>query len=180
MSEMKPTPASLRVDRYALEREAEDRGWREIVELVHLLTPEECMAPGYYTDPDWNVRDLVAHLGTWLAEAGVQFERMGVKTYQGHEIDIDAMNQAFLAGMADQPWDVTWLQAMSGRAWMLQKWALLETRTDEAAWWIRKSGADHYSEHLDRLREWTAELIERRRVSRPTESPARPRSEVDR
>ena len=27
------------------------------------------MAPGYYHDPDWSVRDLVGHLGTWLAEA---------------------------------------------------------------------------------------------------------------
>ena len=32
--------------------------------------------PGYYRDPDWTVRDVVAHVGTWLAEAQLQFERI--------------------------------------------------------------------------------------------------------
>ncbi len=32
----------------------------------------------------------------------------------------------------------------------------------EGAWWIRKSGGDHYDEHLGRLRDWIAELIQRR------------------
>jgi hypothetical protein len=45
---------------------------------------------------------------------------------------------------------------------MVQEWVLLTDPTDEAAWWIRKSGGDHYREHLWRLHEWVAELIERR------------------
>jgi hypothetical protein len=45
---------------------------------------------------------------------------------------------------------------------MVQEWSLLHRPTDEAAWWIRKSGGDHYDEHLERLREWVGELIERR------------------
>jgi hypothetical protein len=45
---------------------------------------------------------------------------------------------------------------------MVQEWALLHRPTDEAAWWIRKSGGDHYDEHVGRLREWVAELVERR------------------
>jgi hypothetical protein len=45
---------------------------------------------------------------------------------------------------------------------MLQTWSELRDPTDEAAWWIRKSGAGHVAEHLPRLREWTAELIARR------------------
>jgi hypothetical protein len=32
-------------------------------------------------------------------------------------------------------------------------------------WWIRKAASDHYGEHLDRLREWTEELIARRAVA---------------
>jgi hypothetical protein len=45
---------------------------------------------------------------------------------------------------------------------MVEEWWLLNRPTDEAAWWIRKSGSDHYAEHLDRLRKWTAELKGRR------------------
>jgi len=147
---------------YGAEMEAEARGWYEILGLVRSLTPEECLEPGYQRDPDWTVRDVVAHVGTWLAEAQVQFERMGAGTYEGHDIDVDALNAALLAAMADQSWDVAWVQANAGRTMMLHEWHLVRQPTDEAAWWVRKSGADHYGEHLGRLREWAAELIGRR------------------
>jgi hypothetical protein len=140
----------------------ERHGWYELLELVRSLTPDECLVPGYYRDPDWTVRDVVAHLGTWLAEAETQFERLNVGTYEGHAVDIDGLNAQFLEAMEGQPWDVAWVQANAGRTRMLETWSELREPTDEATWWIRKSGADHYAEHLDRLREWTAELIARR------------------
>jgi hypothetical protein len=147
---------------YRDEIEAEVRRWYELVELVRPLTPAERLEPGYYRDPDWTVRDVVAHLGTWLAETQVQFERMNVGTYEGHDVDVDAFNAAFLEGMAGQPWEVAWVQANAGRTRMLEAWYALREPSDEAAWWIRKGAAEHFAEHLDRLREWVAELIARR------------------
>jgi Mycothiol maleylpyruvate isomerase N-terminal domain len=147
---------------YLAELEAEERGWYEIAELVRTLSPEECEVPGYYHDPDWSVRDVVGHLGTWLAEAAVQFDQMLAGTYAGHDVDIDGLNATFLAAMQGQPWDVAWTQANSGRTRMRQAWAALPEPNDEAAWWIRKSAVDHYAEHRDRLAEWVAELVGRR------------------
>jgi hypothetical protein len=147
---------------YATEIEAERQGWYRLAELVRSLAPEECLVPGYYHDPEWTVRDVVVHVGTWLAEAEVQFERIGAGTYEGHEIDVDGLNASLLDAMHDQPWDVAWTQANAGRSRMVREWYSLSEPTDEAAWWIRKSGSEHYAEHLDRLREWVAELIERR------------------
>jgi hypothetical protein len=147
---------------YAHDIEAERVGWYALVALVRELSPDECLVPGYYSDPDWTVRDVVAHLGTWLAEAEVQFERMIGGTYEGHRIDVDALNASFLAAMEGHPWTVAWLQANAGRTRMLEAWYAMSERNDEAAWWVRKSGAEHYTEHLDRLREWVAELIARR------------------
>ena len=141
---------------------SERGGWYEIVRLVGSLTPEECIVPGYQRDPDWTVRDVVAHVGTWLAQAEVQFERMTAGTYQGHDIDIDALNAQLLDAMHDQPWSVAWVQANAARTRMLDEWYLLDRPNDEAAWWIRKSAMGHYEEHLGRLREWTAELVARR------------------
>jgi hypothetical protein len=158
-----PVPAPEPDHPYAPELEAEVRGWYEVADLVRSLTPAECLEPGYQRDPDWTVRDVVAHLGTWLAEAQAQFERISAGTYEDHDLDIDALNAVFLAAMAGQPWDVAWVQANAGRTRMVQEWHLLREPTDEAAWWIRKAGSDHYAEHLDRLREWVAELIARRR-----------------
>jgi hypothetical protein len=147
---------------YRAEIEAERGGWYELVRLVRSLTPEECLEPGYYRDPDWTVRDVVAHLGTWLAEAQAQFERIGAGTYEGHEVDVDALNAALLAGMAGQSWEVAWLQAQAARSRMIEEWFALHEPSGEAAWWIRKGAAGHFAEHLDRLREWTEELILRR------------------
>jgi hypothetical protein len=144
--------------------DAEREGWYEVVRLVRDLTPRECLEPGYYVDPTWSVRDLVAHLGTWLAEAAAKLERLAAGTYDGHDIDIDAKNAIFLLAMQDQPWDIAWLQAQAGRTRMLQAWGELPDGVDEVevAWWIRKSGAEHYDEHLGRLGEWVDELVGRR------------------
>ncbi len=147
---------------YRAELEAERLGWYELVTVVRSLTPEECLVPGYYRDPDWTVRDMVAHLGTWLAEAHVQFERIGAGTYDGHDVDVDALNVALLDGMAGQPWDVAWIQAQAARTLMIEQWYELREPSDEAAWWIRKGAAEHFAEHLGRLRDWTANLIARR------------------
>jgi hypothetical protein len=163
MTDLEPGVATTRADHpYAVEIEAERRGWYELAGLVRMLTPEECLESGYYLDPVWTVRDVVAHVGTWLAEAEVQFQQISAGTYLGHDVDVDALNATFLDAMSDQPWDVAWVQANAGRSRMVQEWYALPEPTDEAAWWIRKSGSDHYAEHLDRLREWVGELIERR------------------
>jgi len=142
--------------------EAEREAWYELSGLVRHLTIDERMRPGYYEDPDWSVRDLVGHVGAWLAEAAKQLDRLAGGTYEGHDIDIDALNAVFLADMRDQPWEVAWLTANAGRTRMLQCWVELGQANDEAVWWIAKSGTEHYAEHLDRLRSWVAELVGRR------------------
>jgi hypothetical protein len=146
------------VDAIELERSR----WYELIGLVRTLSPEERLEPGYYHDPMWSVRDLLGHLGTWLAEAEVQLQQINARTYEGHDLNIDALNAEFLAAMRDQPWDVASVQAHAGRTRMLQEWQDLAEPDDEATWWIRKSGADHYEEHLERLRAWVEELIRRR------------------
>ena len=153
---------------YHAEIDREHQGWYELVHLVGSITPEECLVPGFYRDPDWTVRDAVAHIGTWLAEAQVQFDRIVAGTYEGHDVDIDTLNAELLEGMAGQPWDVAWTQAQSARSMMLAAWYALREPSDEAAWWIRKGAAEHYAEHLDRLREWADELIARRTTGTTT------------
>ncbi len=142
---------------------AEGQGWYEITHLIRRLTPGDCLEPGYYRDPDWAIRDLAAHLGTWLAEADRQFQQMLAGTYHGHDgVDVDGLNAWLLDAMRDQPWDVVWLQANAARTLMRENWLLLPEETREAEWWVQKSGSPHYAEHVPRLREWVDELLGRR------------------
>lgn len=136
---------------------AEDAGWDELHTLMESLTPEEAEQPGYYPE-GWSAKDLLAHIGSWLAEAGVFLIRIRVGTYKLEEIDVDSMNRTFLEIMKDVPLQTVRAQASAARARMLLAWGELPELTPEAAFWIKKAGADHYAEHLPRLREWVAQL----------------------
>ena len=157
-----PTPTPPVLHPFAAEIEAERVGWYEMTRLVHPLDLEDILEPGYYRDPDWSIADMVAHIGTWLAEAGVQLLRIGAGTYEPREIDIDARNAELRAAMGDQPWSVIHTQAEAARSRMLHAWYGLPVRNDDAAWWVAKAGPDHYAEHLGRLREWVGILRGRR------------------
>ena len=136
---------------------AEDAGWDELHALMDSLTTEQAERPGYYPE-GWSAKDLLAHIGTWLAEAGVVLERIRVGTYRPEEIDVESMNRQFLEAMKDVPLEIVRAQASAARTRMLQAWRALPELTPEAAFWIRKAGADHYQEHLPRFRQWVGEL----------------------
>jgi hypothetical protein len=157
MSAMDPSEAPLDHP-YLAEIERERTLWDELLRLCRLLDPDEVVLPGYYRGPDWSVKDLVAHVGTWLAEAEIQLFRIDAGTYVEEPLDVDALNAQFLGAMRDQTWTTCWNQLLAARALMLGAWMRLAQRSEAADGWVRKSGAEHYAEHLPRLREWVAEL----------------------
>jgi Mycothiol maleylpyruvate isomerase N-terminal domain len=136
---------------------AEDARWAEMHALIGGLTPDQVIRPGYYVE-GWSVKDLLAHVGTWLAEAGMMLERIAAGTYHAEELDIDAVNERALDAMHDIAFPVVTAQASAARARM--RYALVELRepSSDATWWIRKAGPDHYDQHLPRLREWVEAL----------------------
>lgn len=168
LPEVEVTPPAVASDHpFAAELDAERTGWYALIRVVRSLAPDERLVPGYYGDPPWSVRDLVWHVGTWLAEAEVQLERQAGGTYEGHDIDIDALNATFMQALGAQPWEVAWTQAHSARTRMILAFTDLQERNDETAWWIRKAGAEHYTEHFDRLVLWADELRGRRSSALP-------------
>jgi hypothetical protein len=136
---------------------AEDAGWNELHELMDTLTFEEAEKPGYYRE-GWSAKDLLAHIGSWLAEAGVFLIRIRVGTHKHEVIDIDAMNRTFLEIMKDVPLQTVRSQAFAARSRMLLAWGELPELTPEATFWIQKAGAEHYAQHLPRFREWVGQL----------------------
>jgi hypothetical protein len=135
----------------------EERLWAELHRLVDSLPEDEVAEPGYFAE-GWSAKDLVAHIGSWLAEAGVVLERIRFGTYRPQEIDIDAMNETFYDSMRDVAFSDVRAQAIAARNRMLRAWRSLPEGSPEADRWISKTGPEHYSEHLPRLREWVREL----------------------
>jgi hypothetical protein len=137
--------------------EEEDRLWAELQNLVRSLPASKVATPGYFEE-GWSAKDLVAHIGGWLAEAGVVLERIRFGTYRADEIDIDAMNKQLYEAMQDVAFETVRAQASAARTRMLRAWGSIELDTPDSERWIRKAGPDHYAEHLPRLREWADSL----------------------
>ena len=155
---IRPKSLPWRVEEaYAAEVELERARWKAITAFVELLSEDERRAPGYYRDPDWSVKDLIAHLGAWMAEARVQLLDIAARSYVPHEADVDAQNAATLAATQGRALGCVWARTTGARAWMLEAWFGLSGPDEAANQWIRKAGAEHYGEHLGRLRDWVAE-----------------------
>ena len=135
----------------------EQRLWTELHALVDSLSTEQLAQSGYFAE-GWTAKDLVAHIGSWLAEAGVVLERIRFGTYRPEEIDIDALNEAFFDLMHEVALPDVHAQAVAARNRMLYAWRSLPQASPDADRWISKAGPEHYAEHLPRLREWVAEL----------------------
>jgi hypothetical protein len=140
-------------------------GWHETHSLVDNLTAEERLRPGYYPE-GWTVRDLIAHLGAWLAEGGIQLEQINAGTYREGELDVGAANRRFVELTEGIPFDIVYVQAWASRWRLLGVWRDLTEVADPALGWLAKVGTKHYDEHLPRLREWATELIDLRVVAR--------------
>ena len=135
----------------------EDRLWGELHDLVGALPRDKVAEPGYF-DEGWSAKDLIAHIGSWLAEAGAVLERIRFHTYRLEEIDIDIANARFYDSMLDVAFPDVRAQAITARNRMLRAWRSLPETSAEADRWISKSGPEHYAEHLPRLREWVDEV----------------------
>ena len=157
--DIRPLQQSVPTD-YISEVDLEAARWSEIRSLLRLLSEDEVIVPGYFRDPDWTVKDLVSHLGAWLDEAATQLTNIAGNAYVAHDLSVDALNAETLAAWRDEPWDVVEAHAVSARSTMLQRWFALRAPSNPADLWVRKAGAEHYGEHLPRLRAWVEELVD--------------------
>lgn len=135
--------------------EAERKGWQEIEGLVARITPEQASVVGYM--PGWSVKDLLAHLAGWFAEAGMELERTE-RSSVCSDLSIDEKNEIFVEANRDQPLPVVLGEALTARNRMLRDLRSLGRIPEGAEEAVRKAGPDHYLEHAARLKEWVSEL----------------------
>ena len=136
--------------------QAEEAGWEEVEGLVEALSPEQAEIPGYL--PAWSVKDFLAHLAGWLAEAGQALERIRSGTFTDSDVDVDSRNDAFVDANRDQPLSFVLFELKATRHRLLHHLHGLTEIPPAAEASLRKAGPQHYAEHLPRLRDWVTEL----------------------
>jgi hypothetical protein len=139
---------------------AEDAGWNELNGLIESLTPAQMEEPGYFTE-GWSVKDLMAHIGSWQAEAGQVLQQIRFGTFRDDPVDVDAMNALFFEANHDLPLSVVRAEMFSARNRLLTEWNALPEITPKAEEWFVESGPEHYQEHIEPLRKWVEELRSR-------------------
>ena len=136
--------------------QSEKAGWEELEGLVETLSPEQAEVPGYL--PKWSVKDFLAHIAGWLAEAGQALEQIRSGTFTGSDVDVDALNDTFVEANREQPLSVVLFELKATRRRLLHHLHGLTEIPPAAQPSLRKAGPQHYAEHLPRLREWVGEL----------------------
>ncbi len=136
--------------------EAERAGWEELESLVQTLSPAQAEIPGY--EPEWSVKDFLAHLAGWLSAAGRTLEQIESGTYTPEDVDVDTRNENYVVANRDQPLPVVLFELQATRRRLLRYLHGLNDIPPAAESALRKAGPEHYAEHLPRLREWVDEL----------------------
>src|SRR6058998_444865 len=126
--------------------QAEKAGWEELEGLVEALSPEQAEIPGYL--PGWSVKDFLAHLAGWLAEAGQALEQIRLGTFTDGDVDVDARNEIFVDANRDQPLPVVLFEVRTARRRLLHHLHGLDEIPPPAEAPLRKAGPQHYAQHL--------------------------------
>jgi hypothetical protein len=139
---------------------AEERGWRQLNDLIDPLGPEDFAIPGDGSD-GWTVKDLMWHVARWSAEAAETLDRIRAGTYDGgHESwdSTEELNARWLdeSRRMDLPSVKAEWYAMRKR--MVEAFAALPDPNADAIEWFEETGPKHYADHLDDLRSWVDRL----------------------
>ena len=132
----------------------EDARWAEFHEVLVEVPHERMLDPG--VTEKWSVKDLMSHLGCWIAEAANMLEQMRFGTYESRKLDLDAMNEEFYEATKDQSLRDIWAEMEAARTRMFQEWAALDEITHAAEEWFVECGPAHFAEHLPHLRAFQA------------------------
>ena len=76
--------------------EEEDEGWLAFHALLHRVPPSRIEEPRV-TPEGWSAKDVMFHVGAWLAEASRQLERIREGTYEPPAASTQTLNDEWFA-----------------------------------------------------------------------------------
>jgi hypothetical protein len=131
----------------------EDEGWVRLHGILGSIPGGRLDEPGV-TDEGWSPKDVMFHVGAWLAEAARQLERMRRGTYVVQDDDVEDRNRAWFALSKTLDIGTVRAELESSRMMAREALAALTELTPEAREWFEESAGLHYAEHLPDLERW--------------------------
>lgn len=136
----------------------EDAGWRELLAVFDSVPAERFDESGV-TQEGWSPKDVMFHVGAWLAECAAVLDGIGTgaPVTEGHGDDAtstDTKNAAWfnMSHVMDEPTVRDGFE--SARADARRIFAEMTDPTAEGWSWFEESGSLHYAEHGKDLLAW--------------------------
>jgi hypothetical protein len=131
----------------------EEEGWQRLHAVLGRIPKERLDEPGV-TDEGWSPKDVMFHVGAWLAEAARQLERIRQGTYVVEDDGVEDRNQAWFALSRTLDVPTARAELESSRVMAREALTALPELTPEARGWFEESAGLHYAEHLPDLARW--------------------------
>jgi hypothetical protein len=131
----------------------EEEGWDRLRAVLGRIPEDRLDEPGV-TDEGWSPKDVMFHVGAWLAEAARQLDRIRDGTYVVEDDTIEDRNQAWFA--LSKTLDIPTVRAELESSRVMAREAVTELTelTPEAREWFEESAGLHYAEHIPDLVRW--------------------------
>jgi hypothetical protein len=134
----------------------EDERWQELHSLFEGIPSDRFEEPTV-TPEGWSPKDVMFHVGAWMADCGIQLERMRAGTFDpGEETrdTIERRNAEWFAYSRSMDLDDVRAEFASARQRMVEEFGTMPTVTREAWEWFEESGPLHYASHVLDLASW--------------------------
>jgi hypothetical protein len=131
----------------------EDEGWLAFHASVQRIPASRIDEPKV-TSEGWSPKDVMFHVGAWLAEASRQLERIREGTYEEPLATTQQQNDEWFALSRTLDPGTVRTELEASRVMARGSLGTLESVTPLAREWFEESGALHYAEHLTSLDRW--------------------------
>jgi hypothetical protein len=134
----------------------EERRWVQFHALLGSIPTQRFEEPTV-TPEGWSPKDVVYHVGFWLADCARVLDQIRVGTFDRAEedaLDIDRMNaEGVEVSRGMDPRDVR-VMCESARVEARTAFGTLPEVTTDAWEWFEESGPLHYAKHVEDLEAW--------------------------
>jgi hypothetical protein len=131
----------------------EEREWEAFHALLEQVPVERLAEPRIPPD-GWSTKDVMFHVGAWLADAGRAMEQMRFGTFVGDEPDTEELNRQWFSLSRELDLRTCRAELESSRVRCRAELGALRSVTPQAQEWFEEAGSLHYRKHVQDLLDW--------------------------